>query len=63
MRCYLALGRSEEAVRLFERVKRSLLRELSIEPVTALMEMRERARLSSSEGGLSGQSHSEASSP
>lgn len=46
MRSYLALGRAEEAVRLFERIKRCLHEELAIEPVTALLEMRERARIS-----------------
>ena len=47
MRSYLALGRAEEAVRMFERIKRSLHEELAIEPVTALIEMRERARIKS----------------
>jgi len=46
MRSYLLLGRAEEAVRVFERIKRSLHEELGIEPVTSLIEMRERARIS-----------------
>lgn len=46
MRSYLALSRAEEAVRMFERSKRSLQEELGIEPITALIEMRERALIS-----------------
>lgn len=46
MRSYLRLGRAEEAVRMFERIRRSLQEELGIEPVTALIEQRERALLS-----------------
>ena len=48
MRSYMLLGRAEEAVRMFERIKRSLHEELGIEPVTGLIEMRERALISQS---------------
>ena len=45
MRGYLALSRAEDALRLYERIKRALQEELGIEPITALIEMRERALL------------------
>ncbi|MFN8610729.1 MAG: response regulator [Vulcanimicrobiota bacterium] len=48
MRAHLLLGRPEEAVRTFERVRRSLWEELAIEPAIFLLELRQRALLSQS---------------
>ena len=45
MQANLALGRPEEAVRLFRRCKQQLASELSIEPVTSLLELHQRALL------------------
>lgn len=46
MKAYLGLNRAEEAVRMFERVRRALWEELAMEPSLPLLELRQRALLS-----------------
>ncbi|MFN8612982.1 MAG: response regulator [Vulcanimicrobiota bacterium] len=50
MKAYIGLSRSEEAIRIFDRVTRSLREELAMEPSTVLLEWRQRALLSLGNG-------------
>jgi two-component SAPR family response regulator len=46
MQAYLALGRWEESVRIFERTRKSLHEDLGMEPSIALLELNQRALMS-----------------